>query len=462
MAISAQEARNLLQQMDTISTPTLPTAQTTSPTVSPGISAAEASQLLEKQGIDPTGGLVGQLRHPVDYMGGLTRDVLMTPVRATQVGVGAGQELQRLGLNIPGVRPALAKVATLMTRPFGGRGVTAEQVQPVEAISPETRQAQVGKLLADVGAYAYPIGRAGMIGRGIAEAGEGLAAKFAPTLFRQVAALGTGAALADPGHRGYGAIQTQAMELLPEIFAGGAKLMPRGLPKPLLGFKGQLAKLIERTDAATEKETKGLYKTSFQGTDHITPELNLETQNNFNEIKNTTTPRSKIRKAISRYEEGDQTLNKLHRLRSDLGKEANKLDLKRVKDGYLSGADEDTEDLLQETRRNISSDLKKHFDQLSPEKNAQYQKAQQYFANNRAPFREYSSIKKLLSPKRVVSPRLYTDLSEDSVPAAQLRNILGVSKPGMEFARMLHSRLVKYPLYGAGIGSSLYGAKKYL
>ena len=190
-------------------------------------SQADVGQELQRRGIDPTGGLVGQLRHPLDYLSGLTKDVAMAPVRAAQVGAGMGQEIQRLGLNIPGVKTGMAKIASLMRAPFGALPVTAAQVQPIYPVSPESQQAQVGKLAADVGMYGAPIGEAGALGRGLFKGGEGLLAKFAPSLFRQAAALGTGAAYAPPGHRGIGALEMGGMEALPEAGMAGMKFMPR-------------------------------------------------------------------------------------------------------------------------------------------------------------------------------------------------------------------------------------------
>lgn len=437
-------------------------------------SKADIAAELKNRGIDPTGGFVGQIRHPLDYLGGLTKDVAMAPVRAAQVGIGAGQELQNLGLNIPGVKAGLAKIASLATQPFGGHGVTAAQVQPVQAISPESQQAQVGKLIGQAMAYGYPIGEAGMIGKGIVRGGESLLAKALPSIFRSGAALGTGAAYSPPGQRGIGALETVAMEALPELGIAGLKAGE----KPLLGIKGQLAKLIERAHGGQTDASNELYNTAFKGTEGIKPALSPETSENIEELrKNFPGARNDVARALDRYfgrvnkktgeviMKPNESLERLHYLKSDLGNEVNDFDLKKIRDGRLDTDDKELSGLLKETRGNISKDLEGNFSYYtSPRKYKQYKIAQNNYANNVAPFKHKSmgSIKQLLSENRLVSPKLYTDLSQDSVPAEKLRNILGVSKPGMEFARMLHSKLVKYPLYGAGITGALYGAKKYL
>lgn len=400
---------------------------------------------LRRRGIDPTGGLVGQLRSRglFGYPIGVAKDIAMTPVRAAEVGVGAGQELQRLELNIPGVKPALAKIATLMTRPLGGRGVTAEQVQPAEAISPESPQAQIGKLLADVVAYGAPIGAAGRLGLG--------------AVGRVAAGLGTGAALAPPEQRGMGALEMGGAALAPELAVGATRLATQ-FPKMDVVFRNRLAQRLINGWNRAKGNANQLYDTAFQGTEGITPQLGKDTVSNFKELdQKFPQPRSDVQEALKTYK-NNKTLNNLHLLKSDLGKELDFYEVKRAK-GTITQTEKTESKLISETMKNIDKSLKRNFDGLDPHKKAQYDLAQSYYKENVAPFKykRHTAMIRALSPERDITNKLYTEIGGDSTEAAKVRNVLGLPRHHIEIARLIRNKYLSIP---AAIGA-LYGIKRY-
>ncbi|MHC4634568.1 MAG: hypothetical protein ACYSYU_05055 [Planctomycetota bacterium] len=412
---------------------------------------ATAPGFIQRGIVDPTGGLIGQLRHPLDALTGLAKGAAMAPVRAGEIGVGAGQELQRLGLNIPGVRPGLAKLASL----FAGRQIPTTAVQPTPVISTKTAPGAIGKAIGDITAFGAPIGGAEALGLG--------------ALGRVGAGIGTGAALAPPGQRITGAAGVGAAALAPEV-AGG---LLKTLPKMDVVLRSRLG---QRVINAVQREKDILapeYAKAFKGTEGITPQLGKDTISNLAELK-TAFPgtRGTVPKALERYfgkidkdgniiKKPNKTLENLHLMRSDLGKEWNRLEIKRTSPVKLTTSEGEDQALLSETRKNLSKSLENNFKAINPENKAHYDLAQKRFENRVAPFEQkgHTAIMKALSPDREFTNKLFTEIGADSVKASKVRNVLGVSRPQLEIAKLLRSKLVTFPAIGAGL---FLGGRKFL
>lgn len=400
---------------------------------------AAAPGFIQRGIVDPTGGLLGQIRHPLDALRDLAKGVAMAPVRAAQVGIGGGQELQRLGLNIPGVKPGLAKLASLLA----GRQIPSQAVQPTPVMSTKTPLGAIGKAVGDITAFGAPIGGAEALGLG--------------ALGRVGAGIGTGAALAPPGQREIGAAKMGAAALAPEIGKGLFKTLPK-MDVVLRSRLGQ--RVISGFKAVTDKATE-LYSKAFEGTEGIAPKLTANTQSNIDELKEVFPgKRGGVPRALKIYDK-NKNLENLHFLRSDLGKEWNSLEIKRTSPTGLTKSEKEDQALLAEARDNISKSLKNNFDDISPEKKSQYDIAQKHFENNVAPFSKkgHTGIMKALSPDRDLTNKLFTEIGADSVKASKVRNVLGLSRPQLEIAKLLRSKLVTFPAIGAGL---FFGGRKLL
>lgn len=203
----------------------------------------------------------------------------------------------------------------------------------------------------------------------------------------------------------------------------------------------KLASAIEKSHSANKEISKGLYDEAFKGVENTVPKIGAATQEAFDEIKNLwTTKTSVVRKLLARYENNPRpTVEVLHKLKSDLNKERFKLKGAKNFNSIVS----DRVDALESAVEGISDDLA---NSVSPENHSKYLLAQKYWKDNIVPFDEYRSIQDLLSRKRKITPRLYTDLTEISEPGNTLRRLLKTDLGTMQLARIFHHRIGKYAL----------------
>lgn len=386
------------------------------------------------------GGLLGQLRNLglAGTAGQVGLDVLKTPFKAAktaaQLGIGGGQELQRLGLEVPGVRTGLASLLSHIT----GRQIPRGAIQPTPVISTETGVGKAGKLLGDI------------VG---AELGGGLGGAIAKTATVPEMIGGV------LGSGGVGSLTLPQHPLLGALTFGGGKALTEGAGQLIRKFPnlflGPLAKNV--TDTAETQENLGtnLYKNTFRGTENVMPTVSQKTSQSIRNLQELFPGKqSSVNKAIDSYMR-NPNLEGLHGLRSDFSKIYRKIGDKSIKSG-LDSAQIDQQSALHEAIGNLIDDTKSNLAKISPQKVAQYEVAQNHWRNNVIPFRNLNSIRKLLGTEKEISPALFKDISKESVSAARIRDLVGVPKNVAQMGEFLHRKYWGLPI-GLLIASGIAG-----
>jgi hypothetical protein len=403
--------------------------------------------MLQRGMVPGDGGLIGQIR-AAQGVRPFLREALEPPAATLAGGLGEAQRLmsslaQRQPVSAGRFPQRLADIPQLQ-KPM-------QQVQQVlaglRARRPE--QAQVGKTLADIGAFAGTEEAAAPLLGGLG--GAGLLARLAR---RGVAGFPAGAAVS-PDNRLFGGFAGSLAAAAPEATVAILK----GIPKMDVVLRSRLGqRVISGFEKAQNKATE-LYNKAFEGTEGITPKLTDETEANIKEL-NRRYPgeRGDVPRALQAYKD-NKSLQNLHFLRSNLGDEWAKLERDKTSPTVrFTKQDEADQEAVEDTRKNINKSLENNFNKLNPDKKAQYDQAQKHFENNVAPFRQkgHTAIIKALSPDRDITNKLFNEIGADSIKASKVRNVLGLSRSQLEAAKLLRNKLITFPAIGAALGTGLF------
>jgi hypothetical protein len=408
-------------------------------------------RLMQRGMVDPTGGLIGQIRAAqgirpflretfeppaATLAGGLSEAQRLVSSLAPRPSVATGRFPVSLA-DIPQLQQPMQRVQRALTG--------------LEARRPE--QALAGQRLADIGAFAgteeavAPI--LGALGLG------GVGAGLLPRLGKRgIAGFPAGAAIS-PQHRIMGGILGSATAGAPELLGSALRNFPNL-------FLGKLAKSTAEASEKMKTIGKQLYDKSFEGTENLPPELSAAGKQSIENLKQVfPTPGSKVRKSIDIYEK-NPSIRGIHQLRSDLSKKfSSNLDVIQKKgletpvETEQTGLENAIDNLAQDTRTNLAK--------ISPEKVQQYDIAQQHWRENVVPLREFAPIRKLLGKQRLAEPSLFKAFAgkvlrgEKETPTEAIRRIVGVPRGIAQTGQLLHRRVAGVPL-GVWLGSGTAGA----
>jgi hypothetical protein len=345
-----------------------------------------------------------------------------------QAGTESGQALGQL-LNAAINKALGTHLATPQASFFVG------QAQPLE----HTLAARIGKGIGTVGSAILPGAAVGRLTEG------------APLLMRALG-YGTAAAATQPG----GLAQRGFAGALGGLGGVSDYLLTKA-PETL--FSGKLAQKILKTYNNQKTVANNLYKNVFDGTENITPQLSNETTNSLNNLLANKIGRAKIIKSIDRYNK-NPTLEHLHDLKSDFGKESAKLNLAESS-GKSEAVDRDTNVFLKDAGSHINDDLITQLDGINPAKREAYQTAQLHWKENVVPFKQYNSLRKLINTKEITpstGSAMLRDLSTKSIAgepmsgAEKLRNLMNLSKTALRVKPFLQKN-IRYLGYPLGFGS---------
>jgi hypothetical protein len=279
---------------------------------------------------------------------------------------------------------------------------------------------------------------------------EKLAASMGPGLMSKMLAYGTTGAAVTPG----GGMRQLAAGLTGAV-GGGVSHFMSTLPYM---FKGKLGVKIEQAAAHNKEIGKELYTQAFKGTEKAIPQISEKTTSSLADLAEAFPAKANpITKAVRTYNKS-KTITALHSLKSDLMKKQSGYAKLALSKG-LTATQEEEGKMINKAIDSLGEDISDSFQKIGPEAHNKYLLAQQHWKDNVVPFKHFSSIRNVLGKEREISPRLYTDLTKDSVSANRLRTLLKTNLGSLQLARLMHHKVAGLPLpayLGLGGGYGLF------
>ena len=202
------------------------------------------------------------------------------------------------------------------------------------------------------------------------------------------------------------------------------------------------------------------YSRSFIGTENIKPNLSDKTKQLIDDFKGIGLQKTEAGRSLRRFE-NNQTLEGLHKFKSDLFKLVQKAD----KGPGVSGTQEELVGTGNELINNLSKDLEDNMQKAGPWNYQLYRDAQDHWRRNVIPFsgEKMNAIRDLVYGSGRITPKIREELSTlytDAVnrgrtlpgeqPAIRLREMAGMTPGSIKRADLAKNLAIK----GAGIAGA--------